>query len=241
MKANIISLEKDTHRRTRLKELLKQTGYEYEIFCAIDKKSSQTAMKDLGTNEVSHNLTPGEIGCALSHLSLYENPSSDHIMILEDDVTPTSINPFSEDLSPPLNDGEVLLLGITTKREWLGYRRKEKRLGIDCMQLDAPSIPMLRGACAYVINKNTARAISALQKRKLSVADAWANFYKNRAVTRFLLAEHFEHPVASHEQSNLEEERQQFAPNRSTARKIIKKLTFNALKIYRTMTGGKNV
>ncbi|MES2719729.1 MAG: glycosyltransferase family 25 protein [Pseudomonadota bacterium] len=242
MKAVIVSLKKDIIRRTSIENKLKNFDYKFSIFDAIDKSSSSTAAAALGVRHIPKHMTPGEIGCALSHLSLYERNTDEHLLVLEDDVVPLTENPFDqESLLPALRDGEVLILGVITKREWLGYRKTVKRLGIECMQLDYCSTLMLRGAFAYIVNARTAQSLAKLQKESLSVADAWSYFKKCQVLNSFILAEIFEHPVTTTTQSNLETERQLKKLKFRALRRLARIVALHTLRTLRVLFGAKNV
>ncbi len=91
----IINLDTSVERRLHMREQMSTTGLEYKIVPAvngnllaqdeIDKICQENAVH---LRQGSH-LSPGEIGCALSHIRLYREILDDNIeamVILEDDV-----------------------------------------------------------------------------------------------------------------------------------------------------------
>lgn len=91
MKIYVINLKRDVGKRERILSLCEQFGLDCEIFEAIDGREIDTQDK---LNRLlfypDTALTPGEFGCALSHLSLYMKMIQDNVrvaLILEDDVS----------------------------------------------------------------------------------------------------------------------------------------------------------
>lgn len=241
MKANIISLKKDVIRRDAIVSRLSDLTYDYTVYDAIDYEASSGAISRLGIELVSKEMTPGEVGCALSHLDIMVHATDSGVFILEDDVVPLIENPFRNNSEVDLIDGEVLFLGVSIKKEWLAYDASVTRLGMTCLRLDGLSIPMIRGACAYVMNKNTAMRIAQSQRKQLKVADAWKVFYRQGVVNRFLYAEVFVHPEVSLEQSNIETERSHRLARQSLARRFMKACVWSGFSLVRRITGSKMV
>lgn len=121
MKVFVINLDKDKDKKLHMQQLCKEFGLDCEIFTAVNGKdlppnldsgiySSITAKTRYG-----RELSSGEIGTALSHISIYKKIVSENIdisLILEDDVC------FESDLLFVLNNlnslpsnWECLLLG----------------------------------------------------------------------------------------------------------------------------------
>jgi len=89
----IISLEKSQDRRDRLKDILKDI--DYKIFNAVDGKKETEYIQKLKEKHVIENtLNPGQTGCLLSHITLWENfiqKDKEHVLVLEDDIYINSI------------------------------------------------------------------------------------------------------------------------------------------------------
>jgi glycosyl transferase family 25 len=84
---NIISLERSHERRAFMQCQLDDLGLPFRFFNAIDGSNMTTAKKI--REVVGVKLTPGEIGCALSHLAVIQEIAEgehEYAAILEDDV-----------------------------------------------------------------------------------------------------------------------------------------------------------
>ena len=79
----VISLERSHERRAFMQRQLDDLGLPFRFFNAIDG-SKMTATKFREAAGVK--LTPGEIGCGLSHLAVIREIEHEYAAILEDDV-----------------------------------------------------------------------------------------------------------------------------------------------------------
>lgn len=103
MKIYVINLPQSDSRRQSIEANLQQLGLDYEIFPAVDgrnltleqqaivKTEDQVYLPMAGGRQlmVEDKLSPPEIGCALSHLQVYQrilDSGDDHACILEDDI-----------------------------------------------------------------------------------------------------------------------------------------------------------
>ncbi len=94
MKTYVINLARAVERRVYMEQQLQRLGIDYEIFPAVDgqelseedlQQYSSKDSKKLNGRELSKN----EIGCALSHLRIYEkliSSGEENVLILEDDI-----------------------------------------------------------------------------------------------------------------------------------------------------------
>ncbi|MGL6336111.1 glycosyltransferase family 25 protein [Aeromonas jandaei] len=90
----VISLSRSAERREMACKQMKHLGIEFSFFDAIDGRNLTEG--DVGLVDMveakafsGHELSPGEIGCALSHIKLYEMMVANGIercVILEDDA-----------------------------------------------------------------------------------------------------------------------------------------------------------
>jgi len=90
----VIVLDRDKIRKEYVKEIIKKNKLSAKIFSAIDgsQLTKHQLDKYVKNNyidaEFQDKLTTGELGCALSHVKLWEmmiEKNLDQIMILEDD------------------------------------------------------------------------------------------------------------------------------------------------------------
>src|SRR6478735_3051134 len=121
MKTYVINLPQSPERRRNISEQLQVAGVSYEFVDAVDGRriapAERTRLVDESTvARYPHWLTPGQIGCSLSHLQAYKrflaSGGSDEVaLILEDDATMTT--PFWEVVTSAISHmrgSEVVLL-----------------------------------------------------------------------------------------------------------------------------------
>jgi glycosyl transferase family 25 len=72
----VISLERSTERRGRVEEQLNQTGIQWQFLNAVDGYALPSMPSSYKQSKVKrlqgYELTPGEIGCFLSHIKAWE-------------------------------------------------------------------------------------------------------------------------------------------------------------------------
>jgi len=107
IQAFIISLPKDAHRREQLGKQLHDLAVPFSVIEAVHGKSLSSEELDASYDRdkaitlFNRELSKGEIGCALSHLSIYKKMVEEDIpyaLILEDDA-----KVFDEDLPTTLS------------------------------------------------------------------------------------------------------------------------------------------
>lgn len=117
----VVNLVRDYEKKAHMDNVANALGVKFEYIDAVyGKDLSQSQIDDvydesLSLKELGRGLSRGELGCALSHLSIYQKMVNDGIetaLILEDDVE------ISSELHDILNarqhfpcDWELLLLG----------------------------------------------------------------------------------------------------------------------------------
>ncbi|HEP0308093.1 TPA: glycosyltransferase family 25 protein, partial [Providencia rettgeri] len=86
----IINLKESSERRMKMQAQLDKTKLKYEFINAVNGKNlSDTELKKATHDYPNCMLTKGEIGCALSHLSIYKKMANENIeqaLVLEDDA-----------------------------------------------------------------------------------------------------------------------------------------------------------
>ena len=97
----VINLKHDTARRYVISEQLERLRLPFTIFPAVNGRElsadalQQSYNKELAVAE-SHDLTLGEIGCALSHIGVYREMvrrGVQHALVLEDDAKLSDVVP----------------------------------------------------------------------------------------------------------------------------------------------------
>ena len=90
----VLNLERDKEKRQFMEEQLHRFDVDYKIITAIDGKKlkeSELAFysKKIALRDFGRELTPGELGCALSHIKMWQlivEENLDEVLILEDDA-----------------------------------------------------------------------------------------------------------------------------------------------------------
>ncbi|MCK5535947.1 MAG: glycosyltransferase family 25 protein [Bacteroidales bacterium] len=91
----VVNLKKDTEKKEHMQALCKKYSLECQFIDTVygkdlsEKKISEVYDKERALKEFGRELTPGEIGCALSHISIYKKMKNENIekaLILEDDI-----------------------------------------------------------------------------------------------------------------------------------------------------------
>ncbi|WP_427037661.1 glycosyltransferase family 25 protein [Enterobacter hormaechei] len=116
MKTYIINLESAHDRRESMESQAKRLGLDYELIPAINGNAIPVNMLSLLKRDHSYAVTPGEIGCSLSHLTTYkalDASNDDCALVVEDDIfLPEDISIFLTEVenSIPKNIPYVYLL-----------------------------------------------------------------------------------------------------------------------------------
>lgn len=181
MKKYLISLDKDEHRRERF--FTQPNTQDFKVFSAINTMNSELSELsekfDINQFEQHYHrhVTKGEIGCTLSHLSVYQQiiddediAEQDYVLICEDDAQFNQA--FQQNLDKLLNqnpNADILLVGQSkiaefndieleinypTTFNFLLQRSEDCRFAI-CY----PYKNYFAGTVAYLIKKSAARLI----------------------------------------------------------------------------------
>lgn len=215
MKIFLISLRQDTARRTLLSSRFPGKFKEFEVVNAIDGSS----IRALDYFELTaplyraegHLLSPGEVGCALSHVEAYRRfLSTDEKMALfiEDDI-----EGCDEDISRIMRvaeklNGDFLLCcgaqdGLRSRKWLIGKPHQSNDAGVFIVNGYCYG-QMWRTAC-YVLSRGMAASLLEKQTKRLCKADDWAALLKYcEGEVLFLNA--LSHPIG-HGGSRIETER----------------------------------
>jgi glycosyl transferase family 25 len=192
MKAYVINLPRSTSRRSSMAEQLQQVGLEHEFIEAVDGRTLTPSQRAGAVDESAvarfpHWLTPGTIGCALSHLRAFErileSNRDDVALILEDDVIlPPTIPDTVARIVPHMDGSEVVLLYFRN----FGVCRFSAR---DAVELDAGARlaypldarkPLT--TAAYLITPEACRRLAEVVLPVRVAADTWGHFYELGAI-----------------------------------------------------------
>lgn len=168
MKCFIINLEKDIEKKEQMLRVCKKNGIEPTFIKAVYGKALEKSYLDRvadqakAQNLLGRKLTEGEIGVALSQLSIYQTMIDNDIelaLVLEDDI---DFSFGQDDLQNIVNqlpeDWECVLLGHHTKRsrhiDTLPSIWNQKKVSQTHRLVRFAEGPM--GAYGYLINKKGA-------------------------------------------------------------------------------------
>lgn len=186
----VINLEASQARREHITGQLKNLGLQYSLFNAVYGKAlskeqlAQNYDSSASLLENKRELSLGEIGCALSHLGVYQEVVEKNLpyaLILEDDANLSSRLPHVLDLLSNIIDPRenvVYMLNHVHRYTLWGNQRlgNEGRL---CRVVD--------GYCAngYVVTRASAQALLDYLYPIHTVADGWTAIQK-RKISRVL-------------------------------------------------------
>ena len=184
----VINLPEDHERREAIEQQLNGLGLDYEIFPAVRGKALAEAERAASYDEVWHrrnegrDATPGELGCALSHIGIYrliQERGISHALVLEDDAW----------LNPNLPQ---LLAAIEAKKD---PKRKEVILltwfqsvrikGFDTLWSCYHSAEASSAVCThgYVVSNAAAGAMLEVLFPVRHLVDCWNWLIRHRVIT----------------------------------------------------------
>lgn len=227
----IINLKQDSHKRKHMEKLCKQHNLNCQFIEAVYGKDldEETLAKVYNKKEsidlIGRELTKGELGCALSHISIYKHMVDKNIkqaVIFEDDIQiEEDFSSIIQNINTLPDNWELILLGYfngPVKKEKLvkSYLRDRKKI------TDTHKLVRLKqtasGAHGYLINlKGARKLIEVLRTISLPIDEYTGNDNYTNLYAVFPRVVRV-HDLFAKKQSNLELERHQiidkFNPNR---------------------------
>lgn len=192
MKAYVINLPRSHQRRDEMTRQLDRVGLAYEFVEAVDgralKPSERAGLVDEATvAQHPRWLTPGAIGCALSHLRAYERVLADGCedvaLMLEDDViVPPGISDLVSQIVPHMRGPDVVLLYFRSFGvcRFSSYEAVGLRSGA---QLAYPlEVRQPITTAAYLITREACRGLAGVILPVRAGADSWGHFYELGAI-----------------------------------------------------------
>lgn len=213
----IVSLA-NSARRYEISNQLK--GFSYEF---IDAVYGKNFIEDLNLinesswvkNRYQRKLSPGELGCALSHRKIYKKIIDEKIqwaIILEDDIK-SKIN-FQKTINNNiniLNPKNLYILGCQEGLPAFDHVVLSKRNIIKFQDITfrklIKSERYIYRTAAYLISYEVAKNILEFTEDKFCLADDWDKFYKEKLFNEIYLSDIVSHPADFHLQSTIESER----------------------------------
>jgi glycosyl transferase family 25 len=196
VKILVVNLEQSTDRKIFMKAQLDKLSLPHEFFPAVDgRKLSPTQLEEMCNMEVvrqwSELLTPGMIGCSLSHYHVYQKMIAEQIpyaLILEDDVwlsprVPRVLRWVEEKFKDgSLPKDEPLLLYYQSK-EIVDFTTSEKIAMDDRTGIYRP-IEIWRPitTAAYILSLACAQRLVQLIYPIRYSPDSWAVYHREGAI-----------------------------------------------------------
>lgn len=219
MRTFIVNLEKDIVKKEKILKQTEKLNLKAEIIPAVyGKDLSKEDLKNLVYDYPDCALALGEIGCALSHLNIYNKMIKEDIpiaFILEDDAILTKdVVPMLDFLekSDDKNKPNVYLLSRMVS--YLPLTKKKTPFG------NIYKIYRSYNTFAYVINKEAAKRISQIQTPLKFEADRWEYFKFILGINVYgMIPDLVYDNDENKEFSSIEEERSQLIKKRREFRK----------------------
>lgn len=218
MKIFVINLKDKITRRTAVQEQADRLGLTIEFIDAVAGNSlSDDELQKCTYDYPACHLTKGEIGCALSHLKIYEkmtNENIGHALILEDDAV----------LSDSINEHIKNIIKSNNNKPNIYLLSKVESYFPRIIKNNLHRVYDASGAHAYIINKNAAQRILKEQTPIKYEADMWGAFRFKYSVNIYCTIPHL---IDTHdenkEDSSLETSRDILKKKRESYRNKLKK------------------
>ena len=200
----VVSLKSDVLKRDNIEIALKKLKVDFKYQDAIrgrdviDKESLKAKFIDYG-----RLVGDGELGCTLSHLSIYKEMIDKDIawmIILEDDVIPgeslydLSINDFSV-----FDDRYLYILGGQNGLESEMMQKtslfNKIKLGNVTFRKQVNSERYIYRTCCYLVSLSVAKSIYEQSKYNLFLADDWQYLMSNGCFSDIYITDIVKHPI----------------------------------------------
>jgi glycosyl transferase family 25 len=225
----VINLVRHSNRRAFMEMQLNGIGLDFEFFDAIDGRllSADELAKnydsELALATIERDLTPGEIGCALSHLGIYQRIVANDLpfaLVLEDDaLIGAQFQGVLENMLGMIhpNEEKVVLLVHTQKYSNWSSRKIDN---------DHKLVPAVDAYCAhaYLITQAAAKKMLATLYPVHTVADCWNYLIKNNVVNIFSVVPYCIGHAPLAKNSDIEPDRSRTSSKKSQAFRPLKYL-----------------
>ena len=194
MKTYIINLERSRKRREHALGEAQKHQLDFELFQAVDGfKLSDVEIEeycDIDAIKRAPNwLTPGMLGCSLSHYRVYQkilDDGIDHAFVLEDDaILPPDINALLSDISEAIKSNEVISL------YYMSFQPNPLSIQdvVDLTSGFSLHYPMdinkTISTAGYVITKEAAKSLLKILRPIRVSPDSWGYFYERNGFESF--------------------------------------------------------
>lgn len=195
----VISLERATARRAHMERLVAQLGLTVEFVPAVDGRSltaDQRARYDVDRSRSIYgcDMTDAEIGCYLSHFSLYEKMVAERIdvaVVLEDDIDcDDDLADLIRDLAAQPEPNWTLVRLQSTKSTIIDPQTPKTR-GVTLANIRGRSLcrigTSVLGGCGYMIRRPAAETMLRYGRRIFMPIDQTLDRYWENGIAPFVL------------------------------------------------------
>ncbi|SDW44038.1 glycosyltransferase family 25 protein [Marinobacter mobilis] len=193
----LISLDKDNHRRHKLKSRFPANYHNFRLVHGIDLTAPRSPETDFRCLPLPHShltLSNTEIGCAQSHikaLEIAQKSKAHSVLILEDDVIggDQDIESISQ-ISQNLPHHHFLLCGGQEGLRGSSYLYAPREQ--DYFRLPPITLRFTARACCYAVSPSMAGKILKRQNDNLRRADDWRHLLSGERELYY--SQHLQHP-----------------------------------------------
>jgi len=172
MKIFVINLARSPERRTSIEQQLSLLNLKYEIIEAVDGSKLSYSEILIETKAINYALNCGEIGCSLSHISVYKKIIAGNVplaLVLEDDALISRVTIEALNEIEKLNITTPTVTLLTDGPKYINKPLHHSQTG------KYRIYRVLEAACShgYVINNSAARKMAEFLYPVWMVADKW--------------------------------------------------------------------
>lgn len=175
MKTYIISLKNAHERRRYISHQASSSGIDFEIIDAVNGKEITENMLQILAKDYSYAITPGEIGCTLSHLIAYKQllvSGNEFALILEDDVLiPENLADTLHSLKKNMTKDKPCVYLLSKVNHY-----NSKKLSAVSNTASIHEVYNAAFSHAYIINRKAAQKLLENLFPVWCVADQWTTF-----------------------------------------------------------------
>jgi glycosyl transferase family 25 len=186
MHAYVINLERSAERRAKVTANLDRYGVDYEIVTAVDGRDLDPAGKV--APGFFDKFSPGEAGCALSHMAVYRKVLADGrecALVLEDDIiVPPELTAIANGIAKCLEGAEVALLNFDSAEVVQVSRIGAIDLPATRQLVRPVDVRQPSSTAAYVITREACARMIERAFPVQTTADDWANFIQVGGIER---------------------------------------------------------
>jgi len=194
MKTYIVNLERSEKRREHIVKEAERCGLDYELVKAVDGKNLTeedfNRLCDMEEVRKSPNwLTPGMIGCSLSHYEIYKKIVKDDVdvaLVLEDDVIlPDNLPELLADVAREIQKNEVILLYFFSFKPCRLSEQDVVAISNDYKIYFPIDINQPITTAGYILTKEAAKKLAKIVLPIRVGPDSWGYFYENKGFESF--------------------------------------------------------